>query len=341
MATQGHEVVRASQLKLITDEVQEKLDNKSNIDHTHVMDNITDLPEWTKESTKPTYTAEEVGAAPASHTHGTATQSSAGFMSANDKIKLDNLDTLGGGFNIDLVYPVGSVYLSMANVDPATLFGGTWSKLEGRFLLTSDSNHEAGNTGGSNDAVVVEHTHTANSSGAGDHTHVVTVASAGSHGHSAGCSMDGEHTHRMPSNDGLHAHTVTVQSAGSHSHTCGNPDSQFVRSSSSRKPSCLDTTSTASPYFSTELWTNTSTSGSHTHTASASTTGSEHTHRINEVEGHQHLISVNSSGAHTHSAGTEETGGHTHPITVHSTGSDGTGLNMPAYLVVNAWQRTA
>lgn len=96
MATQGHEVVRVSQLKLITDEVQEELDNKSNIDHTHVMDNITDLPEWTKESTKPTYTAEEVGAAPANHTHSNATTSTPGFMSAEDKQKLDDLSESGG-----------------------------------------------------------------------------------------------------------------------------------------------------------------------------------------------------------------------------------------------------
>lgn len=340
MATQGHEVVRASQLKLITDEVQEKLDNKSNIDHTHIMDNITDLPEWTKEPTKPTYTAEEVGAAPASHTHGTATQSSAGFMSANDKIKLDNLDTLGGGFDIDLVYPVGSVYLSMANVDPATLFGGTWSKLEGRFLLTSDSNHEAGNIGGSNDAVVVEHTHVASAEEGGNHSHGISIETGGAHIHTATMTEEGDHTHTVNSG-GSHSHQATSTAAGSHSHTCGNPDSQFVRSSSSRKPSCLDTTSTASPYFYTELWTNTSTSGSHSHSIQVISTGSSHTHTMQYAGDHTHDITIRSNGSHSHVAEAFDAGNHTHDVTVQSTGSDGTGLNMPAYLVVNAWQRTA
>ena len=34
----------------------------------------------------------------------------------------------------DLVYPVGSVYMSTNSTSPATLFGGTWTKIAGRFL---------------------------------------------------------------------------------------------------------------------------------------------------------------------------------------------------------------
>lgn len=44
----------------------------------------------------------------------------------------------GGGKTLDklfdLVYPVGSVYMSTNSISPATLFGGTWTKIEGRFL---------------------------------------------------------------------------------------------------------------------------------------------------------------------------------------------------------------
>ena len=35
----------------------------------------------------------------------------------------------------DLIYPVGSIYLSVNNTDPSTLFGGTWSQIKGRYLL--------------------------------------------------------------------------------------------------------------------------------------------------------------------------------------------------------------
>lgn len=36
---------------------------------------------------------------------------------------------------IDLIYPVGSIYISVNNTSPATIFGGTWAKINGRFLV--------------------------------------------------------------------------------------------------------------------------------------------------------------------------------------------------------------
>ncbi len=50
---------------------------------------------------------------------------------------------------LDLVYPVGSVYLSCNATSPGTLFGGTWERIEGRFLFAADDQHQAGSTGGS------------------------------------------------------------------------------------------------------------------------------------------------------------------------------------------------
>lgn len=51
---------------------------------------------------------------------------------------------------IDLIYPVGSIYMSMNAASPATIFGGTWEKIEDRFLLAASSTHGANTTGGSN-----------------------------------------------------------------------------------------------------------------------------------------------------------------------------------------------
>lgn len=45
-------------------------------------------------------------------------------------------------------YPVGAIYLSVTDVNPATLFGGTWERIGGRFLLGADSTYAAGSTGG-------------------------------------------------------------------------------------------------------------------------------------------------------------------------------------------------
>lgn len=48
----------------------------------------------------------------------------------------------------NLIYPVGSVYISVNDTNPGTLFGGTWSKIENRFLVGAGSSYTAGSTGG-------------------------------------------------------------------------------------------------------------------------------------------------------------------------------------------------
>lgn len=57
-------------------------------------------------------------------------------------------------------YPVGSIYLSASSATPGSLFGGTWEQIKDVFLLSAGNTYHAGLTGGSADAVVVEHAHT-------------------------------------------------------------------------------------------------------------------------------------------------------------------------------------
>lgn len=45
-------------------------------------------------------------------------------------------------------YPVGSIYISVTETDPSTLFGGVWERLQGRFLLGASNQYKAGTTGG-------------------------------------------------------------------------------------------------------------------------------------------------------------------------------------------------
>ena len=61
---------------------------------------------------------------------------------------------------IDLIYPVGSIYMSVNNTSPSILFGGEWEQIEDKFLLASGTTYSNGDSGGSADAVVVSHNHT-------------------------------------------------------------------------------------------------------------------------------------------------------------------------------------
>ena len=46
-----------------------------------------------------------------------------------------------------ILYPVGSVYISINNVNPATYWGGTWQKIgEGRTLMGATSDSQLGTT---------------------------------------------------------------------------------------------------------------------------------------------------------------------------------------------------
>ena len=89
----------------------------------------------------------------------------------------DAVSDTGGGLSrseiVNLIYPVGSIYISVNSVGPDILFGGTWEQINDRFLLAASETYQAGAEGGSADAVVVSHTHTqaAHSHGTGDTSH--------------------------------------------------------------------------------------------------------------------------------------------------------------------------
>lgn len=63
----------------------------------------------------------------------------------------------------DLIYPVGSIYMSVSSTDPGTLFGGTWERWgQGRVpvgVSDTDDDFGAGKTGGSKAASLPYHSH--------------------------------------------------------------------------------------------------------------------------------------------------------------------------------------
>ena len=88
--------------------------------------------------------------------------------------------------NILQAYPVGSIYMSVVETDPAELFGGTWEAIApGRVLIgageySSSINYTAGTTGG-----VTSKTLT--SSNIPKHTHTVEIKqTAATHNHKNG-----------------------------------------------------------------------------------------------------------------------------------------------------------
>lgn len=129
---------------------------------------------------------------------------------------------------LDLVYPIGSVYITLSTKSPEVLFGGKWKQIKGRFLLSADTTYKAGATGG-------------------EASHTLTVDEMPAHGHTGRTSTNGSHRHgtwgenytnppmgiydnsyHMGSNggrdydnrlyntttDGDHAHTLSIDNTG-------------------------------------------------------------------------------------------------------------------------------
>lgn len=61
----------------------------------------------------------------------------------------------------DAIYPVGSLYMSVNDVSPAVLFGGTWERIQDKFILASGDTYAGGTEGGSASAsfTIDAHTH--------------------------------------------------------------------------------------------------------------------------------------------------------------------------------------
>ena len=96
---------------------------------------------------------------------------------------------------LQALYPIGSIYSSTVATNPNTLFGfGTWTAYAaGRVMIGNGGGFSAGATGGSADAVLVQHSHGAITGAASnDHIH-------GVYGTSGGQSQD--HTHTFGGDD--------------------------------------------------------------------------------------------------------------------------------------------
>lgn len=69
---------------------------------------------------------------------------------------------------VDMVYPVGSIYMSVNSTSPSTLFGGTWEQLTDTFLYATSTTADASST----------------TATGGEATHTLTTNEMPSHHHS-------------------------------------------------------------------------------------------------------------------------------------------------------------
>lgn len=231
----------------------------------------------------------------------------------------------------DVVYPVGSIYMSVNNVNPSTLFGGTWEQISGKFLLASSSGRAAGTTGGAETVSytpagsVGNHTLTAAEMPAHTHTYAKSAATTGST--TLTTAMIPAHTHSYgKANTKTGSTTLTVDQIPSHTHSF----------------SILLPTGPSTSYSALQSGTGYK-MGPASGTTQGTGGGQGHTHDlsvINSTSG-----SAGSGGGHTHTISTASTasgsagsgGAHNHGFT----GSQAQISTMSPYLSVNMWKRTA
>ena len=102
---------------------------------------------------------------------------------------------------LDYIYPVGSVYISYSHNSPATMFGGTWVRIENAFLWGCDDKGEIGLKGG-------------------EKTHTLTVNELPSHTHGSVYSgnTSGTKTHSWLASGGSNMAYGTIATGGGAAH---------------------------------------------------------------------------------------------------------------------------
>ena len=98
---------------------------------------------------------------------------------------------------LDLLHPVGSIYISVLEKSPQVIYGGKWEQIKDRFLLACGSTYKNGATGG-------------------EATHKLTVSEMPSHSHNldygTNTSAPGQNV-TVASSD-FHTTNVPIRSAG-------------------------------------------------------------------------------------------------------------------------------
>ena len=127
---------------------------------------------------------------------------------------------------IDLFYPVGSIYISMNNTNPSTIFGGTWSQIINRFLWCTNTSKTAGGSKKITVDNMPSHTHSTTVLSSGDHRHgILSEYDDGNMQQTEQQSIPTGERNSIPNDvpyDGTPVKSTRntyTQNAGSHNHT--------------------------------------------------------------------------------------------------------------------------
>lgn len=220
---------------------------------------------------------------------------------------------------IEMIYPIGTIYqTTLDDYDPNAWLPGTWERITRRFLWGGDPTATAGGAG----VTIVN---------PGD-----GVVKPGTIGGLGAVSLTSDevplrsHTHTVPG----HTHTVTnggvidysgskTSGAGSqHRHQPSNTEEKWITiSGTAKKNKVKSGTDTAVEYINVGATTGTISNLSYTNYEQT------HTHSVNISHGHGFTQpTVNGGSCTTSAASVTSAGGHN---------------NIPPYLAVNIWKRTA
>ena len=253
------------------------------------------------------------------------------------------------------MYPVGSIYISVTNTNPGTIFGGPWVAFgTGRTLVGIDTSQTEFNTvektGG-------EKTHTLTGAESGQKNLGTITSSANNRGHthsipalSGTAASAGGHTHTYSgttSSNGAHTHTFSGTTSSNGAHTHGTPSLTGFLIYKVGRPARTTVNSGSATYTFTSTDMNslgyterTTSDGAHTHTYSGTTSSNgAHTHTFSGT--------TSSNGAHTHTVSTNastsgaESQNHTHTITIGASNATSAHNNLQPYITVYMWKRTA
>ena len=197
----------------------------------------------------------------------------------NNKANINDITDLQGQIDskanqsdlLNKIYPIGSIYQSVASTSPASFLGGTWEVLSGQFLIGANSTYSAGTTGGA-----TTHTHTSAA-----HTHAVAGHTHSTSGHTLTISEMPSHAHKVAigtsdnnnltywgecraygsgsnwgygySNTPPGNQVYAIYAGGGSSHSHGNTGSTSLTTNSTT-PDNTGSSSNLPPYLSVYMW---------------------------------------------------------------------------------------